>query len=135
MTVSLGTAYRSFDGEVDASNTPTICRLHRFMPSPTFGHSSPAVRNLQCLNSPSVVREYSNRWSTKWTRQRWLRPRPRGRQHVIRTVIHPVQFRCRKYHVVQSYDLLAADLTVRRDPTSMPPNHLSTILAVAVHSG
>jgi integrase len=40
MTVSLGTAYRSFDGEVEASNTPTICRLHRFMPSPTFGHSS-----------------------------------------------------------------------------------------------
>src|SRR5690349_5304257 len=40
MTVSLGTPYRSFDGEVEASNTPTICRLHRFMPSPTFGHSS-----------------------------------------------------------------------------------------------
>jgi hypothetical protein len=40
MTVSLGTAYRSFGGEVEASNTPTICRLHRFMPSPTLGHSS-----------------------------------------------------------------------------------------------
>ena len=35
MTVSLGTAYRSFGGEVEASNTPTICRLHRFMPLPT----------------------------------------------------------------------------------------------------
>src|SRR5512146_1064762 len=40
MTVSLGTAYRSFGGEVEASNTPTICRLHRFMPSPTLSHSS-----------------------------------------------------------------------------------------------
>src|SRR5882672_11925040 len=27
MTLSLGTAYRSFGGEVEASSTPTICRL------------------------------------------------------------------------------------------------------------
>jgi len=27
MTLSLDTAYRSFGGEVEASSTPTICRL------------------------------------------------------------------------------------------------------------
>jgi hypothetical protein len=60
MTVSLGTAYRSFGGEVEASNTPTICRLHRFMPSPTLGHSSPDQAARSCLEviarEPDVVR-------------------------------------------------------------------------------
>jgi hypothetical protein len=34
------TAYHSFVGEVEASNTPTIRRLTLFTPSPTFAHSS-----------------------------------------------------------------------------------------------
>src|SRR5450755_822225 len=57
MTVSLGTAYRSFGGEVEASNTPTICRLHRFMPSPTLGHSSVlvAIETLAVLLGPARV--------------------------------------------------------------------------------
>ncbi|MGE4129891.1 MAG: TRAP transporter large permease subunit, partial [Hyphomicrobiaceae bacterium] len=40
VTLSLGTAYRSFGGEVRSSTNPTICRLHRFTPSPTSGDSS-----------------------------------------------------------------------------------------------
>jgi hypothetical protein len=35
---------------VEASNTPTICRLHRFMPSPTFGHSSASPAASDRLN-------------------------------------------------------------------------------------
>jgi hypothetical protein len=35
------------------SNTPTICRLPRFTPSPTFGHSSRWLTMLRCrMNSP-----------------------------------------------------------------------------------
>src|SRR3954471_18426033 len=56
MTVSLGTAYRSFGGEVEASNPPTICRLHRFMPSPTLGHSSP-VAQAEALDQPAQRRQ------------------------------------------------------------------------------
>src|SRR6185369_2918595 len=56
MTVSLGTAYRSFDGEVEASNTPTICRLHRFMPSPTFGHSSKGAVGSRCFQCRERLR-------------------------------------------------------------------------------
>ena len=40
MTLSLGTAYRAFGGEVEASNTPTICRLPEFT---TFGDSSTSL--------------------------------------------------------------------------------------------
>src|ERR1700694_2288392 len=61
MTVSLGTAYRSFGGEVEASNTPTICRLHRFMPSPTLGHSS-------TLRSPDLCLAATASQSTRASR-------------------------------------------------------------------
>src|SRR5260221_9049554 len=44
MTLSLGTAYRSFGGEVEASSTPTICRLpdsrrHQLWAIARFHHS------------------------------------------------------------------------------------------------
>src|SRR5215467_5480754 len=43
ITVSSVTAYHSFVGEVEASNTPTIRRLHPFTPSPTSAHSSTSL--------------------------------------------------------------------------------------------
>src|SRR5262245_66623026 len=37
----VGHGYHSFVGEVEASNAPTIRRLHPFTPPPTSAHTSP----------------------------------------------------------------------------------------------
>src|SRR5260370_23821242 len=57
------------------SNTPTICRLPRFTPSPTFSHSSPArARSRLQSDLPSLEPNWRFRfWSL------------RGRYHVRRT--------------------------------------------------
>src|SRR6478609_5241892 len=48
MTLSLDTAYRSFGGEVEASSTPTICRLsdsrrHQLSAIALGGHRKPVL--------------------------------------------------------------------------------------------
>src|SRR6476620_11728937 len=59
MTLSFGTAYRSFGGEVEASSTPTICRLsdsHRHQLSAIartslpFGNLPPAFDDFTILH-------------------------------------------------------------------------------------
>src|SRR5208337_4071759 len=42
---------------VEASNTPTMCRLHRFTPSPTLGHSSkkaPSHHSVRLRHLPAL---------------------------------------------------------------------------------
>src|SRR6266550_3336914 len=57
MTLSLDTAYRSFGGEVEASSTPTICRL-----PDSRRHQLSAIAP-QCLNNitPSIGQQACNR--------------------------------------------------------------------------
>src|ERR1700704_2993760 len=54
MTLSLDTAYRSFGGEVEASSTPTICRLpdsRRHQPS-AIAHSPSVPNSLPSITYP-----------------------------------------------------------------------------------
>src|SRR5260370_28394523 len=53
MTLSLDTAYRSFGGEVEASSTPTICRL-----SDSRRHQLWAIARRVLVTVPRDVREW-----------------------------------------------------------------------------
>src|ERR1700738_1347712 len=59
MTLSLGTAYRSFGGEVEASSTPTICRLpdsrrHQLWAIARMDMKLPLATRFQLQSSPST---------------------------------------------------------------------------------
>src|ERR1700675_4435668 len=55
MTLSLGTAYRSFGGEVEASSTPTICRL----PDSRRHQLSAIARDSPKGTTPETERDHS----------------------------------------------------------------------------
>src|ERR1700730_6323329 len=61
MMLSLDTAYRSFGGEVEASSTPTICRLPD---SRRHQLSAIALSKLEKIDLKSMVREYIEGLST-----------------------------------------------------------------------
>src|SRR6266404_6063258 len=69
MTLSLGTAYRSFGGEVEASSTPTICRL-----PDSRRHQLWAIA--QCENTQGTARRNSTwippRFSSSYLSFCWL---------------------------------------------------------------
>src|SRR6202022_300023 len=55
MTLSLGTAYRSFGGEVEASSTPTICRLPDSRRHQLWAIAPPSPTDSNAASGPTSV--------------------------------------------------------------------------------
>jgi hypothetical protein len=56
--LSLDTAYRSFGGEVEASSTPTICRL-----SDSRRHQLSAIAHPECQQAFAEIAKFAKRIS------------------------------------------------------------------------
>src|ERR1700681_3024184 len=94
MTLSLGTAYRSFGGEVEASSTPTICRLPDSRRHQLWAI---ALRSAN-LHSVSIQERHQHRFRFLWKYRKdvvlsipvWVEERSAADLHDL--TFHPVSF-------------------------------------------